>query len=100
MEKWTIQDSIELYNIRNWGKGYFSINEKGHISVHPDKRLDHAIDLKELVDQLQTRGIDLPILIRFTDILKHRLREIHDAFKNAITEFEYGGEYRCVYPIK
>jgi arginine decarboxylase len=100
MEKWTIQDSIELYNIRNWGKGYFSINEKGHISVHPDKHPDHAIDLKELVDQLQTRGIDLPILIRFTDILKHRLGEIHDAFKNAMAEFEYQGEYRCVYPIK
>lgn len=100
MENWTIQDSIECFNIKNWGKDYFSINEKGHVSVHPDKRPDHSIDLKELVDQLQTRGIALPILIRFTDILKHRVGEIHDAFKAAITEFEYQGKYSCVYPIK
>src|SRR2546430_316281 len=100
MENWTIQDSIECFNIKNWGKDYFSINEKGHVSVHPDKRSDHSIDLKELVDQLQTRGIALPILIRFTDILKHRVGEIHEAFQAAITEFEYKGKYSCVYPIK
>ncbi|HEX2523858.1 MAG TPA: biosynthetic arginine decarboxylase, partial [Terriglobia bacterium] len=100
MENWTIQDSIDCYNIKNWGKDYFSVNEKGHITVHPDKKPDHAIDLKELVDQLQARGIALPILIRFTDILKHRLAEIHDAFKAAIQEYEYQGKYSCVYPIK
>src|SRR2546422_10563050 len=100
MENWTIQDSIECFNIKNWGKDYFSINDKGHVSVHPDKIPERAIDLKELVDQLQTRGIALPILIRFTDILRHRVSEIHDAFKTAITEFEYQGNYRCVYPIK
>src|SRR5207249_7508145 len=100
MENWTIQDSIECFNIKDWGKDYFSINEKGHVSVHPDKRPDHSIDLKELVDQLQTRGIQLPILLRFTDILRHRVGEIHDAFKAAMQEFEYGGDYCCVYPIK
>ncbi len=100
MENWTIQDSMECYNIKNWGKDYFSINEKGHVSVHPDKRQEQAIDLKELVGQLQTRGIALPILIRFTDILKHRVGEINDAFRVAITEFEYQGKYSCVYPIK
>ena len=100
MENWTIQDSIDCYNIKNWGKDYFSVNDKGHVTVHPDKRADHAIDLKELVDQLQARGIALPILIRFTDILKHRLADIHDAFKAAIQEYEYQGKYSCVYPIK
>jgi arginine decarboxylase len=100
MENWTIQDSIDYYSINNWGKDYFSVNENGHLTVHPDKRPDHSIDLKDLVGQLKRRGIDLPILIRFTDILKHRLGEIHDAFQNAITEFEYQGAYRCVYPIK
>src|SRR5262245_43366513 len=100
MENWTIQDSIDCFNIEHWGKEYFSVNEKGHVTVHPDKRKDHAIDLKELVDQLRTRGIALPILIRFTDILKHRLGEIHDAFRAAIREFEYQGRYSCVYPIK
>ncbi len=100
MEKWTIQDSIDCYNINNWGKDYFSINENGHVSVHPDKRPDQAIDLKELVDQLQRRGIDLPILLRFTDILRHRVGEIQKAFKTAIQEYEYQGQYTCVYPIK
>ena len=100
MEKWSIQDSIDCYNIKNWGKDYFSINEKGHVSVHPEKRPDQAIDLKELLDQLRRRGIDLPILLRFTDILRHRVGEIHDAFKTAIQEYEFQGKYSCVYPIK
>ncbi len=100
MENWTIQDSLDCYSIKNWGKEYFAVNDKGHVTVHPDKNPDHSIDLKELVDQLQARGIGLPILIRFTDILKHRLGEIHDAFKIAIQEFEYQGRYSCVYPIK
>src|SRR5262245_4551284 len=100
MENWTIQDSIDCYNIKNWGKDYFSVNEKGHVTVHPDKRSDHAIDLKELVDQLQTRGIQLPILLRFTDILRHRVGEVAEAFRGAMTEYGYTGSYCCVYPIK
>src|SRR6184192_2951680 len=100
IDKWKIQDSLETYGVRTWGKGYFSINKSGHVTVHPDKRSDQAIDLKELVDQLQARGIQLPILLRFTDILRHRVGEIADAFKSAITEFDYKGQYCCVYPIK
>jgi arginine decarboxylase len=100
LEQWTIQESLECYNILNWGKDYFAINAAGHVVVHPDKNPARAIDLKELVDQLRTRGIQLPILIRFTDILRHRVREIHEAFKNAMTEFEYQGGYSCVYPVK
>src|SRR5438128_11377695 len=65
-----------------------------------DKRPENAVDLKELVDQLQTRGIQLPILLRFTDILRHRVGEIHDAFRAAIGECDYKGDYCCVYPIK
>src|SRR5262249_51115587 len=83
-----------------WSKGYFGVNEHGHVTVHPDKRPERAIDLKHLVDQLLTRGIQLPILLRFTDILRHRVGELHDAFKGAITEFGYEGQYCCVYPIK
>jgi arginine decarboxylase len=97
---WTIQDSAEVYNIKNWGKGYFSVNADGNVAVHPDKREDRSIDLKKLVDQLIMRGIQVPVLIRFTDILKHRVTEIHDAFRNAIAENNYQGKYACVYPIK
>jgi arginine decarboxylase len=100
IEKWKTQDAVETYGIRHWGKGYFGINRLGHVTVHPYKNPEQAIDLKELVDQLQTRGIQLPILLRFTDILRHRVGEIHDAFRSAIKEFDYQGEYCCVYPIK
>src|SRR5262249_10765041 len=100
IEKWTVQDAAETYGIRHWSKGYFGINKLGHVTVHPNKRPDQAIDLKDLVDQLQTRGIQLPILLRFTDILRHRVGEIADAFATAIKEHDYQGAYCCVYPIK
>ncbi len=100
IDTWNIQDALETYNVANWGKGYFGINAAGHVTVHPHKNPESAIDLKELVDQLQLRGIQLPILLRFTDILRHRVGEINDAFRNAIREFDYKGDYCCVYPIK
>jgi arginine decarboxylase len=100
LEKWKVSDAVDTYRIRQWGKGYFGINKAGHVTVHPFKRGDQVIDLKELIDDLQTRGIQLPILLRFTDILRHRVGEIHDAFLKAINEYDYQGEYRCVYPIK
>jgi arginine decarboxylase len=100
MDKWKLADAFEMYNVRHWGKGYFGINKQGHVTVQPNKRADESIDLKELIDQLQERGIQLPILLRFTDILRHRVGEIHGAFKKAITEFDYQGDYCCVYPIK
>jgi arginine decarboxylase len=100
MEKWKVLDAIEMYGVRNWGKGYFTINKAGHVQVHPTKRPDRFVDLKELIDQLQARGIQLPILLRFTDILRHRLGELNDAFSQAIREYDYQGRYICVYPIK
>ncbi|MBM3994434.1 MAG: biosynthetic arginine decarboxylase [Planctomycetes bacterium] len=100
IDQWKIQDSLDVYEVKHWGKGYFGINSKGHVTVHPDKRPEQAIDLKVLIDQLQDRGIQLPILLRFTDILRHRVGEIFEAFKNAITEYNFTGDYTCVYPIK
>ncbi|MGA2034695.1 MAG: biosynthetic arginine decarboxylase [Thermoguttaceae bacterium] len=98
--RWTVADSAELYEVPGWGKGYFSVNAAGHVCIHPNKDAQRLIDLKQLVDQLQVRGIDLPILIRFGDVLKHRLGEIHAAFQAAINEHQYKGSYQCVYPIK
>jgi arginine decarboxylase len=97
---WTVADALDTYSVRNWGKGYFGINPAGHVTVHPDKDPARSIDLKVLVDQLTTRGIQLPILLRFSDILRHRIGEIADAFAQARKEFGYRGGYRCVYPIK
>ena len=99
-ERWTMADSSELYDVASWGKGYFSVGQNGHLYVHPSKDPARSVDLKELVDTLVLRGISLPILIRFAEILRHRLSEVHDAFQAAIAEHGYKGNYCCVYPIK
>ena len=97
---WTVHDASELYEVARWGNGYFSVNSAGHVQVHPTREPARAIDLKELIDRLLLRGISLPLLVRFTDILKHRLGDIHTAFQTAIAQHQYQGGYCCVYPIK
>src|SRR6266699_3861999 len=99
-ERWTPRVASDFYDVASWGKGYFSVGENGHLRVHPEKDQSRWIDLKQLVDTLVLRGINLPILVRFADILKHRLGEIHSAFQTAIAEHRYQGGYCCVYPIK
>lgn len=97
---WSPVDASEFYDVPRWGKGYFSVGQNGQLLVHPDRDPSRFIDLKELIDRLQLRGLDLPILVRFNGILKDRLRDIHDAFATAIREHDYKGTYACVYPIK
>jgi arginine decarboxylase len=100
VERWSITDAAELYDVPSWGKGYFGINSEGHLTVHPTRDPSHSFDVKDLVERLQLRGLDLPILLRFNGILKDRLREIHDVFAQAIKDHDYKGRYACVYPIK
>ena len=97
---WTVFDAAELYEVANWGKGYFSVNDQGHVSVHPTRQSHPAIDLKELVDRLAARGVQAPVLLRFGDLLKDRLGQIHAAFQKAIDDHAYRARYRCIYPIK
>ena len=97
---WGVPESSKLYGIKNWGNGYFDINDDGHVAVHPTKDPAKSIDLKKLVDELKQRDIGLPILVRFTDILKDRVKAVADAFNTACKENSYTGKYRCVYPIK
>ncbi len=99
-ERWTVTDASEMYDVNAWGKGYFSVGANGHLWVHPGKDAARSIDLKQLVDTLVLRGISLPILIRFGEILKHRMGELHEAFSSAISEHGYKGNYSCVFPIK
>ncbi|MBI4903498.1 MAG: biosynthetic arginine decarboxylase [Acidobacteria bacterium] len=99
-DRWTTQDATELYDVASWGKGYFSVAGSGHLLVHPMKDPARSIDLKKLVAQLVLRGINPPLLIRFGEILQHRLSEINGAFQSAIQEHNYQGKYCCVYPIK
>ena len=99
-DRWTTTDAAELYDVASWGKGYFSVGENGNLFVHPTKEAERRIDLKQLVDTLEWRGISLPILIRFAGILKHRLGEMFQVFDQSIREHNYQGGYCCVYPIK
>ncbi len=98
--KWNIADSAETYGIRSWSQGYFSINAQGNVVAHPLGVDAGKIDVKELVDEVARRGIGLPLLIRFSDVLKSRVVELHECFKRAIAELGYKGGYRGVYPIK
>jgi len=99
-DRWTVAESAELYDITRWGQGYFSVGDNGHLWVHPTKDPQRGIDVKRLIDTLLVRRIELPILLRFGEILQHRLGEIQGAFQNAIDELGYEAGYRCVYPIK
>ena len=98
--RWTPADSLDLYNIRGWGNDYFSVAKEGHIQVHPGGTGSPAIDLKELVDEVRERGIGLPLLIRFSEIIRARVVELNEAFGRAISEYGFKGRYRGVYPIK
>ncbi|MGB8221438.1 MAG: biosynthetic arginine decarboxylase [Polyangiales bacterium] len=98
--EWSIKKSAKLYQIRGWGEPYFRINERGHIEVRPDPTEDSAIDLYDLTKQLAERGLDLPLLIRFPNILQDRIRLLNESFENAIQEYGYEGQYRGVFPIK
>jgi arginine decarboxylase len=95
-----VKDAVELYNVHGWGRDFFTVNESGNVEVTPAGAGSTRIDLKELVDDLKNRGVNLPVLIRFSDILKARVEQLCGAFQQAIVENEYRGSYRGVYPIK
>jgi len=99
MRKWRIEDSAELYNIHGWGLDYFSINEKGHITVAPKKN-EAAVDLKELMDELILRDVEAPVLLRFPDILDNRIEKISNCFRIAAEEYDYKAQNFIIYPIK
>ncbi|WP_428268468.1 biosynthetic arginine decarboxylase [Haliangium sp.] len=100
LRRWTTADSLDTYGIARWGAGYVTINERGNLVITPRGPERGAIDLKALVDELAQRGIPMPILLRFSDILRTRIELLNEAFGNAIAEYGYQGRYRGVYPIK
>src|SRR5512146_274888 len=100
LRRWTAADANDTYNIPRWGCGYFGVNDRGSLIVTPRGEGQGEIDMKELIDELVARGIQLPILLRFSDILRARIELLCSAFNNAIREYGYGGQYRGVYPIK
>ena len=99
MRKWRIDDSAELYNVPGWGRNYFSINEKGHAQVTP-RRDGPAVDLIDVMNELQLNDVTAPVLLRFPDILDDRIRKISSCFAKAAKEYNYTGQNFVVYPIK
>ncbi|HEX5970324.1 MAG TPA: biosynthetic arginine decarboxylase [Gemmatimonadaceae bacterium] len=98
---WDIAKARALYNIEGWGAGFFDIDERGHVVVRPDKEHpERQLSLYELANDLEEQGVAMPVLLRFSDILRSRIEALSERFKNAIREFEYTGGYTTVYPIK
>jgi arginine decarboxylase len=97
---WTTKDSASLYNVGGWSGGYFRVNDAGHVEVTPSGPAGPCVDLHDLILDLQRRGLDMPLLIRFPDILDSRIRTLFGCFDTAIKEYGYQGRYRGVYPIK
>ena len=97
---WDIQTARSLYNIDRWGATYFDINEAGHVVATPLQEAGAAVELTDVVEEARARGLKFPLLIRFQDILRHRVQSINEAFRGSIAEFNYQGKYRGVFPIK
>jgi arginine decarboxylase len=95
-----IEQTIETYGIENWGAGYFDVNRKGNLIVHPTENDSRAADLKEIIEDLQRRGIGTPVLLRFPQLLTAQVRKLQRAFSKSIREYEYQGAHMCVYPMK
>jgi arginine decarboxylase len=99
-QAWTPARSAQLYQVQGWGAPYFSVSDRGHVLVTPDPDQARTINLYEVAQDLKTRGLELPLLIRFSDIVAHRIRRINQCFQRAIAEYEYAGNYRGVFPVK
>src|SRR3954469_4461605 len=97
---WDLEAANAAYNVDGWGSGYFSINRDGNVMAKPLKESGGAIPLLEVVNEARSRGLPFPLVIRFQDLLRHRVESVNSAFENAISEFNYRGKYRGVFPIK
>src|ERR1700723_3450531 len=99
-QPWDIEAARALYNIHRWGAKYFDINDAGHVVARPLQDAGVAVDITDVIEEAKSRGLKFPLLIRFQDILRHRVEAINKAFQNSIAEFNYQGKYRGVFPIK
>ncbi|MBV9007663.1 MAG: biosynthetic arginine decarboxylase [Verrucomicrobia bacterium] len=97
---WDLEAANATYNVEGWGSGYFAINDKGNVVARPLKENGGEIDILEVVREARRRGLAFPLVIRFQDLLRHRVESVNRAFENAMREFNYGNSYRGVFPIK
>src|SRR5438309_799207 len=99
-QDWSIERALQLYNIPNWGAGYFNISSKGHLVVHPYGQPGPVIDLMDVVDDIRERKLGFPCVVRFQDVLRSRVKQLNEMFRNAIAQHGYKGQYFGVYPSK
>ncbi|MGA2787529.1 MAG: biosynthetic arginine decarboxylase, partial [Verrucomicrobiota bacterium] len=99
-QPWNIEAARALYNIQRWGAKYYDINDAGHVVARPLQDAGATVDLTDVAEEARSRGLKFPLLIRFQDILRHRVEAINQCFREAITEYNYRGRYRGVFPIK
>ena len=99
-QPWNIESARALYNIRRWGAKYFDINDAGHVTATPLQEAGASVDITDVLEEAKSRGLKFPLLIRFQDILRHRVEAINKAFQSSIAEFNFQGKYRGVFPIK
>ncbi len=97
---WKVEDAIELYGIERWGNGFFSFNKNGDLIVKPTKNDAQVIDLKSVVDNLNSKKIEFPILFRFPQILEAQIKALNGAFSNSISEYKYNSTYQGIFPMK
>jgi arginine decarboxylase len=97
---WSIERATQYYNIGGWGAGFFSVNEKGHVVVHPHGPGGPTIDVMDVVEDIQERKIGFPCVVRFQDVLRARVKQVNEAFGKSVAEMSYAGRYFGVYPIK
>src|SRR5216110_75174 len=100
MKDWDIESAIATYNVDGWGGGYFTVNAEGNVIATPLQENGGSIDLLEVVNEARSRGLSFPLVIRFQDLLRHRVESVNLAFQTAMTEFNYRNNYRGVFPIK
>src|SRR6266481_4623913 len=98
--EWDLESAIATYNVDGWSEGYFTVNSSGNVEARPLKDNGGSIDLLAIVNEARTRNLSFPLLVRFQDLLRHRVESINRAFQSAISEFGYRNEYRGVFPIK
>src|SRR3954452_7913075 len=99
-ELWSVQHARNLYNVQRWGAKYFDINDAGRVVAKPLRDAGIAVDITDVIEEAKGRSLRFPLLIRFQDILRHRVEALNNAFRNSIKEFNYQGQYRGVFPIK
>jgi arginine decarboxylase len=99
-EDWTREDAEALYAMETWGDGFFHVNEAGHVAVRPLPDSDLSIDIPEVIDAALEEGASLPMLVRFQDVLRVRVKRLNEAFGQAIDQSGYRNRYRTIYPIK